>query len=97
MEHNSNCGNIQLVVTLNDLKELCSYFVAQEIERQEKLKEQENNGMLDSMQVKMLLKVKSETLWRWHNSGYLRHVKIGNRNYYHRADIEKMLDKRKEV
>lgn len=100
MEHmmqNSDYGNIQLVVSLNDLKELCSYFVKQELERLEKLKEQENNGMLNSIQVKEMLNVKNETLWRWHNSGYLCHVKIGNRNYYHRADVERMLDKRKEV
>ena len=93
--NNSDCGNIQLVVSLNDLKELCSYFVQQEFERQEKLKEQENDGLLDSKQVKEMLNVKNETLWRWHKSGYLPHIKIGCRNYYHREDVEEMLDKRK--
>lgn len=93
--NNSDCGNIQLVVSLNDLKELCAYFVMQELERQEKLKEQENDGLLDTKQVMELLNVKEATLGRWHNRGYLCHIKIGFRNYYHREDVEEMLDKRK--
>ena len=97
MMHNPESGNIQLVVSLNDLKELCSYFVKQELERLEYLKEQENDGLLDSKQVMELLNVKYETLWRWNKSGYLPCVKIGRRNYYHRADVEEMLDKRKEA
>lgn len=97
MMHNPESGNIQLVVSLDDLKELCSYFVKQELERLEKLKEQENDGLLDSKQVMELLKVKLGTLWRWNKSGYLPSVKIGCRNYYHRADVEQMLDKRKEA
>ena len=97
MMHNPESGNIQLVISLGDLKELCSYFVKQELDRLETLKEQENDGLLDSKQVKEMLKVMDGTLWKWNKRGYLRHVKIGSRNYYHREDVEKILDKRKEA
>ena len=97
MMHNPESGNIQLVVSLDDLKELCSYFVKQELDRLDKLKEQENDGLLDSKQVKEMLKVMDGTLWKWNKRGYLRHVKIGSRNYYHREDVEKILDIRKEA
>lgn len=92
----TDCSNIQLVVSWDDLKELCSYFVQQEFDRQKKLQEQENDGLLNSKQVKEMLNVKAETLWRWHKTGYLHHVKIGCRNYYRREDVDRMLGKRKE-
>ena len=91
---NTNTSNIQLVVGINDLKELCFHFVKEAFDQQKKLKEQENDGLLDSMQVKELLKVKDGTLWKWNKRGYLRHVKIGSRNYYKREDVDKILGKK---
>jgi predicted DNA-binding transcriptional regulator AlpA len=93
---NANTSNIQLVIGLDELKELCSYFVKQEFDRQEKIKEQENDGLLDSKQVMELLNVKYETLWRWSKSGYLPCVKIGCRNNYRREDVEEILGKREK-
>ena len=69
--NNANTSKIQLVIGLDDLKELCSYFVQQEFDRQKKLKEQENDGLLDCKHVMELLNVKYESLWRWNKSGYL--------------------------
>ena len=92
----SNANNIQLVIGINDLKELCSYFVQQEFDRQEKLKEQENDGLLDSKQVMELLNVKIGTLWRWNQSGYLTCIKIGRRNYWKRENVEEIRGKREE-
>ena len=73
--------NVQLVVNYNDLKEICFDLVKEAFDQQKKLKEQENDGLLDSKEAMKMLGVKSETLWRWHNMGYLCHTKIGNRNY----------------
>ena len=92
----ANSGNIQLVINVNDLKEICSYLYNEERIRQEKLKEQENDGWLDSKQVKEMLNVKNETLWRWHKNGYLCHKKIGGRNSYRREDVDKILGKREK-
>lgn len=91
----ANSGTSQLLlVSFNDLKEICSYLYNEERLRQEKLKEQENDGLLDSMQVKELLKVKDGTLWKWNKRGYLRNVKIGSRNYYKREDVDIILGKK---
>ncbi len=87
-------GNVQLVINVNDLKEICSYLYNEERIRQEKQKEQENDGLLDSKEVKEMLNVKNETLWRWNQNGYLPHVKIGCRNYYRREDVDKILGKK---
>lgn len=87
-------GNVQLVVKVDDLKELCSYFVKQEFERLNNLKEQENDGMLDTKQVMEMLNVKEATLGRWHQNGYLTHIKVGFRNYYKREDVYEILGKR---
>lgn len=83
--------NVQLVVNYNDLKEICFDLVKEAFDQQKKLKEQENGGLLDSKEAMKMLGVKAETLWRWHNMGYLCHTKIGNRNFYKRSDIEKIL------
>ena len=88
--------NVQLVVNYNDLKELCFDLVKEAFDQQKKLKEQENDGLLDSKQVMELLNVKIGTLWRWNQSGYLPCVKIGCRNYYKREDVEEILGKREK-
>lgn len=85
-----------LLVSINDLKEVCSYLYNEERIRQEKLKEQENNGLLDSKQVMELLNVKRETLWRWDKSGYLRSKPIGGRNYYEREEVDRILGKKEK-
>ena len=85
-----------LLVSINDLKEICSHLYNEERIRQEKKKEQENDGCLDSKQVMEKLNVKRETLWRWNKSGYLRHKKTGGRNSYRREDVDKILGKREK-
>lgn len=93
---NSNTSNIQLVIGINDLKELCYHFVKEAFDQQKKLKEQENDGKLDSKQVMELLNVKIGTLWRWNKSGYLPYKKIGGRNQWKREDVEEILGKREK-
>ena len=88
--------NVQLVVNYNDLKELCFDLVKEAFNQQKKLKEQENDGLLDSKQVMELLNVKYGTLWRWNRSGYLTFIKIGSRSYWKREDVYEILEKREE-
>ena len=86
-------NNLQLVVSYDDLKRVCADLYNEERIRQEKIKESENDGMIDSKQAMAMLGVKAETLWRWHKSGYLCHYKVGNRNYFKRCDLERILRK----
>ena len=88
--------NVQLVVNYNDLKELCFDLVKEAFDQQKKLKEQENDGLLDSKQVMELLHVKIGTLWRWNKSGYLPYKKIGGLNYWEREDVYEIRGKREE-
>lgn len=88
--------NVQLVVNYNDLKEICFNLVKEAFDQQKKLKEQENDGLLDSKQVMGLLNVKIGTLWRWNQSGYLTCIKIGCRNYWKREDVYEIRGKREE-
>ena len=76
------------------MKRVCADLYNEERIRQEKIKESENDGMLSAKQAMDMLGVKAETLWRWHNRGYLCHVKVGNRNYYKRCDLEEILRKK---
>ena len=86
-----------LLVSLNDLKEVCSHLYNEERLRQEKLKAQENDGLIDSKQVKEILNVKDGALWKWNKRGYLCPLKIGSRNFYRREDVDRILGKRKKT
>ncbi len=90
---NANQENIMLMIRVDDLKEAVSYLFNEERKRQEKIKENENDGLIDSKQAKEMLNVKTGTLWRWNNSKYLCAVKIGNRNYYRLNDVKRILQK----
>ena len=95
-EMNTTGNSVQFVVGYDDLKKVCEDLFNQERIRQEQLKKKENNGMLNNKQAMEMLGVKAETLWRWHKSGYLRHVKVGNRNYFKRCDLERILQNQQE-
>lgn len=95
-DFNGTMNDLQLVIRYEDLKKVCADLYNEERIRQEKLKENENNGMLSNKEAMEMLGVKAETLWRWHNSGYLCHVKVGNRNYYKRCDLERILQNQQE-
>ena len=86
-----------LLVSLNDLKEVCSHLYNEQRLRQEKLKAQENDGLIDSKQVKEILNVKDGALWKWNKRGYLCPLKIGSRNFYRREDVDRILGKRKKT
>jgi hypothetical protein len=86
-----------LLVSVDDLKEVCSHLYKEERMRQEKLKEQENDGLIDSKQLKDMLNVKDGALWKWNKRGYLCPIKIGSRNFYRREDVDRILGKRKKT
>ena len=99
LNFNDLCGtgkNLQLVLSYDDLKQVCFDLFNEERIRQEKIKENEKGDLVDSKQAMELLGVKAETLWRWNKNGYLCHSKTGKRNFYKRGDLEKILQKDRE-
>ena len=79
-------NNVQLVVSLADLKELWAEW---QDERQKSLNEakKEECATLTADEVAARLNVTKVTLWRWQRLGYLTPVKVGRKTLYRQTDI----------
>lgn len=84
-----NQNNVQLVVSAADLKEAILEWT---LEMQAKIKEAMPGETLDVSEVKKMLGVSPQTLWRWQKNGYLVPFKIGRERYYRKSDIDKILN-----
>lgn len=84
-----NQNNVQLVVSAADLKEAILEWT---LEMQAKIKEAMPDETLDVSEVKKMLGVSPQTLWRWQKIGYLVPFKIGRERYYRKTDIDKILN-----
>ena len=84
-----NQNNVQLVVSAADLKEAILEWT---LEMQAKIKEAMPDETLDVSEVKKMLGVSPQTLWRWQKIGYLVPFKIGRERYYRKSDIDKILN-----
>lgn len=87
-----NQGNVQLVVSAADLRELVNEWC----DEREALKEAERKSMVEDerisqTEVEKTLGVTSATLWRWAKSGYLVPKKVGRKNVYLKSDIDRIL------
>lgn len=81
-------ANITLSVTPSDLKEF-ALAIIEEVKEKEEEKPEEYMTPADVMKI---CGVSSNTLWRWNRDKYLCPIKFGNRNFYKRADIEKLME-----
>lgn len=84
-------NNVQLVVSLADLKELWAEW---QDERQKSLNEakKEEVATLTPDQVAARLNVTKVTLWRWQRLGYLTPVKVGRKTLYRQCDIINLME-----
>jgi len=83
-------ANVQIVVSLTDLKELFSEWQNE----RDAMKPAEKDKLLTADEAANLLNITSVTLWRWAKSGYLKSVKAGRKRHYWQSDIEKLLNKK---
>ena len=81
--------NVQLVVTLADLKELFLEWQA-EVEAN-KVKEKEETYKTVEEAAAILHRARS-SLWRWAKSGYLVPIKVGAKSFYRMSDIKKLME-----
>ena len=51
------------------------------------------NEILTRKQVMKMLDISASTLWRWTESGDLKNLKIGNRDYFIYSDVINALNK----
>ena len=80
---------------LDDLLEAFAHLLDQRIEDLKKsFTPKETEEYLTGKDLENILKISSTCRWEWANKGILKPYKIGNRTYYLRSDIQKLLVKR---
>lgn len=84
----SENANISITVSVTDLKEFALYLLDEGKELGKAKKEPEQ--WLTPKEAAELLGVSGNTLWRWNNTGYLCHVKVGRKPLYKLSDINKL-------
>lgn len=81
-------ATVSVTVSVADLKEFVLYLLdeGKELGKTEKEPEQ----WLTPKEAAEMLGVSGNTLWRWHNSGYLKHIKVGRKPLYRLSDINNL-------
>lgn len=87
-----NQGNVQLVVSAADLRELVNEWCDErEAQKEAERKSAEDKQRINKSEIKKALNVTDATLWRWAKSGYLVPIKVGRKNVYLKSDIDRIL------
>lgn len=82
--------NLQIVCSIDDLRQLFTEWQAEQRERenQERKQQSKKDEYMTTEEVCKLLDVTKPTLWRWAQIKYLVPVKVGRKNFYKASDIE---------
>lgn len=80
-------GQVALTVTPEDLHHFANALLAQSRKEWEEQaasarKEESEETFLTTDDVCKIFNVCPATLWQWHRTGYLQHIKFGNKNMY---------------
>ena len=80
-------GQVALTVTPEDLHHFANTLLAQSRKEWEEQiasahKEEPEENFLTTEEVCKIFNVCPATLWQWHRTGYLQHIKFGNKNMY---------------
>ena len=80
-------GQVALTVTPEDLHHFANAILAQSRKEWEEQaasarKEEREEPLLTTESDCKIFKVCPPTLWQWHRTGYLQHIKFGNKNMY---------------
>ena len=84
--------NVQIVVTLSDLKEF-ALAVASEV-MADKEAEKKEEKYLTPDDVADMVGVSKNTLWRWEKEKYLIPIKVGRKSRYKLSDVKSILEGR---
>ena len=86
-------SNINLTITLEDLRTLTSELIEKTKEElEESVKAEKEETYPTRKEVCQLLKVNQSTLWRWAKRGYLTPIEIGGKLHYKMSDIKHILN-----
>ncbi len=80
-------GQVALTVTPEDLHHFAEMLLTKSRKEWEKkiasaCKEEPEETFLTTDEVCKIFNVCPATLWQWHRTGYLQHIKFGNKNMY---------------
>ncbi len=86
-------GLVALTVTPEDLRHFANTLLAQSRKEWEEQiasarKEEPEETFLTTEEVCKIFNVCPATLWQWHRTGYLQHIKFGNKNMYPASAIK---------
>lgn len=85
-------ANVQIVVTLSDLKEFALTIVSEAMAAKEAEKKKEKYLTPDV--VADMVGVSKNTLWRWEKEKYLIPFKVGRKSRYKLSDVKSILEGR---
>lgn len=85
-------ANVQIVVTLSDLKEFALAIVSEAMAAKEAEKKKERYLTPDD--VADMVGVSKNTLWRWEKEKYLIPIKVGRKSRYKLSDVKSILEGR---
>ena len=80
---------MQLVINALELKEA---FLQWDEEKRQPDQEIKPEKYLTAQETADKLGVDVSTLWRWDKSGYLKKIKVGNKNRYRESDVLKLME-----
>lgn len=86
---NENGSNQLLIVQAKDLKEFAELLLE---ERDQVLRDSQNEKYLSSKGVKELLDIKNTTLFTYEKQRILIPYRVGGRKFYKKSEIVKMLE-----
>lgn len=87
---NNENANISVTVSVADLKEFAMFLIDEA--QTAKAEEQKPEEYLTPKEVAEKLGVSTNTLWRWNNTKYLCHVKVGRKPFYRKSDVMKIME-----
>lgn len=83
-------SNIQVVVSIADLKEF-ALAIVDEVSASDSRKK-EDDQLISRKGAKKMLNVDYSTLWTWAKSGYLVPIKVGGKVFYKKSDVNRLTD-----
>lgn len=97
-ENFKNASQI-FMITKEDLQSVVSSMVENLLEqfKANESKETTKENLLSTEEVRAIFHVQKSSLWVWAKRGYLKPIKLGNKNYYKQSDINELLNERQNA
>lgn len=89
-------ANINLTITLNDLRTITNELIQEtKSELENAIHEEKAETYPTRSEVCEILNVNQSTLWRWKNKGYLMPIEVGGKHLYKMSDVKRILNRGK--